>query len=102
MSDSPLIGTSPAIQELRERIERVGPTNLPVLLIGETGTGKELVARALHDASRRKGQFVPVDCAAISKMLVESELFGHERGSFTGANRTREGMQQLGSNVIPR
>ena len=87
-----LLGDSDAILALRERIDRIAPTPLPVLLGGETGTGKEVAARALHDASGRPGPFVPVDCAAMSTTLVETELFGHERGAFTGAHQRREGL----------
>lgn len=86
------IGESPSVRTLRERLRAVATTPLPVLLIGETGTGKEVAARVIHDASGRTGAFVPVDCAAISASLVESELFGHERGAFTGADRRREGL----------
>jgi DNA-binding NtrC family response regulator len=88
----PLIGESKALESVRFQISRVAPTPLPVLIHGETGTGKEVTARALHDASGRNGPFVPVDCAALSPQLVESELFGHERGAFTGANQAREGL----------
>ncbi|MBK8479986.1 MAG: sigma-54-dependent Fis family transcriptional regulator [Proteobacteria bacterium] len=81
-----LVGNDPALQRVRERIARFGPTQLPVVIVGETGTGKELVARALHDASaRREGPFEAVNCAAIPHELAESELFGHARGAFTGA-----------------
>ncbi|TNE85650.1 MAG: sigma-54-dependent Fis family transcriptional regulator [Deltaproteobacteria bacterium] len=86
------IGESPSVRTLRERLKAVATTPLPVLLIGETGTGKEVAARVLHDQSGRTGAFVPVDCAAISPTLVESELFGHERGAFTGADRRRDGL----------
>lgn len=92
-SDTPrLLGTSPAIARLRRRLEQVAPTPLPVLLSGETGTGKEVAARTIHDLSGRRGPFVPIDCAALSQSLVETELFGHERGAFTGANQRREGL----------
>ena len=80
------------MQRLRQRVEHVASTPLPVLVTGETGTGKEVVARLLHDASGRAGTFVPVDCAALSHTLIESELFGHERGAFTGASHRREGL----------
>ena len=88
-----IVGRSRAMQEVLERVVRVAPTDATVLVSGESGTGKELVARALHLASRR-GQraFIPVNCAAITETLLESELFGHAKGSFTGATRARRGM----------
>jgi two-component system response regulator HydG len=88
-----IVGRSPAIQEVIERIVRVAPTDATVLITGESGTGKELVARALHVGSRRGEEpFVPVNCAAITETLLESELFGHARGAFTGASRARRGL----------
>ncbi len=88
----PIVGRSRALRRLLEEIERAGPTPARVLIQGEHGTGKELVARALHAASpRRAGPFVAVNCAAIPEELVESELFGHERGAFTGATQARRG-----------
>ncbi len=88
-----IVGRSAAIQEVLDRVVRVAPTDATVLLTGESGTGKELVARALHVASRRGDRpFVPVNCAAITETLLESELFGHARGAFTGATRARRGM----------
>ena len=88
-----LVGASLAIQRLRESIERVAPVNSTVLLQGESGTGKELVARELHAQSARAiGPFVPVNCAAVSPELIESELFGHAKGAFTGATRARDGL----------
>jgi len=87
-----LIGRSPAMQRLYRTIEKVGATDATVLIAGESGTGKELVARTLHQTSRRAGgPFVAVNCAAIPETLIESELFGHERGAFTGAHRRRPG-----------
>ena len=87
-----LIGDSPAMRTLFDWIERVAPSDVPVLIHGETGTGKELVARALHEESRRAGgPFVAENCAAVPANLLESELFGHKRGSFTGAVADREG-----------
>ncbi|MGH7098685.1 MAG: nitrogen regulation protein NR(I) [Stellaceae bacterium] len=83
----PLIGRSPAMQEVYRLITRLMGTDLSVLLIGESGTGKELVARALHDYGKRRGKsFVAINMAAIPRELIESELFGHEKGAFTGAN----------------
>jgi DNA-binding NtrC family response regulator len=88
-----LVGQSAGMRAVRERIARVAPTEATVLILGETGTGKELVARAIHNSSRRAGKpFVPVNCAALSETLLESELFGHERGAFTGADRARQGL----------
>ncbi len=86
-----LVGESPAMAELRTLITRVGPTEAVVLIQGETGAGKERVARALHLASGRRGRFVAINCAAIPATLLESELFGHERGAFTGASTRRLG-----------
>ena len=88
----PMIGRSAPMQEVYRLLARVVPTDLPVLILGESGTGKELVARALHDlGGRAAGPFVAVNMAAIPRELIESELFGHERGAFTGAAGTREG-----------
>lgn len=86
-----LVFADPASQRLLEYIERLAPSEAPVLIIGETGTGKELVARHIHLLSGRKGPFLAVNCGAISDHLAESELFGHEAGSFTGATGRREG-----------
>jgi formate hydrogenlyase transcriptional activator len=81
-----LIGSSPAFRQVLDGISMVAPVDSPVLLLGETGTGKELIARAIHEASpRRKQRFIAVNCAAIPAGLLESELFGYERGAFTGA-----------------
>ena len=90
---SEIYGDSPAIGEVRERIARVAPTSATVLITGETGTGKELVARAIHRNSPRAAKpFVAVNCAAFTETLLESELFGHEKGAFTGADRQRQGL----------
>ena len=87
-----LVGQSPVMQQLRQLIETAGPTNSRVLIGGENGTGKELVARAIHQHSTRTGRpFVAVNCAAIPETLIESELFGHEKGSFTGATSMKRG-----------
>lgn len=88
-----IVGGSPAMEAVRRQIAQVAPTNASVLVLGETGTGKELVARAIHRASRRSGEpFIAINCAAMPEGLLESELFGHEKGSFTGADRVREGL----------
>ena len=88
-----ILGTSRAIQELKTRIARVSPTNATVLITGETGSGKELVARAIHKQSLRAGNsFVAINCAGFQETLLESELFGHERGAFTGADRSHQGL----------
>jgi two-component system nitrogen regulation response regulator NtrX len=87
-----MVGNSRALKEVQETIDKVGPTPARVLITGENGTGKELVARAIHDRSPRKGQpFIEVNCAAIPSELIESELFGHMKGSFTGAFADRAG-----------
>ena len=88
----PLLGQSPAFLALAEQISRVAPLDRPVLVIGERGTGKELVAARLHFLSRRwDGPFVKLNCAALAETLLESELFGHEAGAFTGAVKRRGG-----------
>ncbi len=90
--ESPLVGTSPALAKLKEGIVRIAPVPSPALIVGESGTGKELVARELHRlGANPKGPFVAINSAALPHELVESELFGHERGAFTGANVTRKG-----------
>jgi DNA-binding NtrC family response regulator len=87
-----LLGSSAAIQAVYDQIGRVAPTVATVLITGESGTGKELVARTLHDLSHRhKAPFLAVNCGAISPQLIESEMFGHEKGSFTGATREHKG-----------
>jgi two-component system response regulator HydG len=88
-----MIGASPALKRLVELIERVAPTRATVLVTGETGTGKELVARAVHDCSdRARRPFIPINCSALPETLLESELFGHVKGAFTGAATARRGL----------
>ncbi len=87
-----IIGNDPSVKQLAELIDRVAPSSAAVAIFGESGTGKELVARAVHNRSARAERpFIPVNCAAISKELIESELFGHEKGAFTGAMNARKG-----------
>lgn len=87
-----LYGASPSMQALYDKMARVAPTSATVLLIGDSGTGKELAARTIHDLSKRKrAPFLAINCGAISPQLIESELFGHEKGSFTGADRQHKG-----------
>lgn len=91
-----LVGESQAIRQVFSLIQRVAPTDATVLIAGENGTGKELVAHAIHEASaRRTGPFVPINCGAIPETLLENELFGHERGAFTDAHRMREGKLEI-------
>jgi DNA-binding NtrC family response regulator len=93
-----LVGSSPQMREIFTLIEQIAPSNVSVLISGESGTGKELVARTLHDLSpRRTKPFVAVNCAAIPETLIESEIFGHEKGSFTGAIERRPGCFELAS-----
>jgi len=95
-SDSKLFGNSPVMQQVYTLINQVAPTKATVLVTGESGTGKELAARAIHKASNRHNQpFVSINCAAIPEGLMESELFGHERGAFTGADQKRKGKFEL-------
>ncbi|MGE5623088.1 MAG: sigma-54-dependent transcriptional regulator, partial [Bacillota bacterium] len=87
-----MLGAAPAMQKLYNHIGRVAPTEATVLLLGESGTGKELAAQTIHELSlRQKHPFLPVNCGAISPQLIESEIFGHEKGSFTGADRQHKG-----------
>ena len=91
-----IVGNSPALEAVLEQVERVGPTDSTVLIQGETGTGKELIAQAIHNVSRRYGRpYVKLNCAAIPFDLLESELFGHERGAFTGAIAQKVGRFEL-------
>jgi DNA-binding NtrC family response regulator len=91
-----LIGETPGMQQVRRLIDTIAPTDASVMILGETGTGKELVARSLHDKSRRADRaFIPVNCGALPENLVESELFGHRKGSFTGADTNRKGLFEV-------
>ena len=95
-TENEILGGSPSTEQLRKLIRRVAQTDATVLIQGENGTGKELVARALHkNSSRKDGPFIKLNCAALPENLVESELFGHEKGSFTGATNKREGRFEL-------
>jgi two-component system, NtrC family, response regulator PilR len=91
-----IIGSSPAIEEVRQLVEKVAPARTTVLVTGESGTGKEVVARAIHAKGERREQpFVAINCGAIPEGLIESELFGHEKGSFTGASETKAGLFEV-------
>jgi two-component system, NtrC family, response regulator HydG len=87
-----ILGATPAMRDLYERIERIAPLHVPILVLGETGSGKERVAHEIHERSGRKGRLFPINCAALTPELLESELFGHERGAFTGALEARKGL----------
>ena len=91
-----LVGETPSMQSVRRLIDTIAPTDASVMILGETGTGKELIARNLHDKSNRAGHaFIPVNCGALPENLVESELFGHRKGSFTGADAHRKGLFEV-------
>lgn len=91
-----LVGETPAMLEVKRLIETVAPTEATIMILGETGTGKELIARNLHDRSHRAGgPFIPVNCGALPENLVESELFGHRKGAFTGADTNRKGLFEV-------
>ena len=96
--DQKIVGSAVSMIKLKQLISAVAVSDAPVLVLGETGTGKELVAEAVHSASGRRGEFVPVNCAAIPSELLESELFGHEKGAFTGADRQRIGLIEQANN----
>jgi DNA-binding NtrC family response regulator len=96
---SGLIGKSPTIEQIHHLIGKVAPTDSTVMILGETGTGKELVARAIHARSpRHDGPFVAINCGSLPESLLESELFGHVRGSFTGADRDKRGLFEVAEN----
>ena len=97
MSNNELVGQSAAMRDVRRLIEISAPAKTTVLVLGETGTGKELVARSVHAQSARKGQLISINCSAIPADLLESELFGYEKGAFTGAERTRHGRFEMAS-----
>jgi DNA-binding NtrC family response regulator len=91
-----LIGETPSMQQVRRLIETIAPTEATVMILGETGTGKELVARSLHEKSDRASRaFIPVNCGALPENLVESELFGHRKGAYTGADTNRKGLFEV-------
>jgi DNA-binding NtrC family response regulator len=93
-----LVGRAPAFRRMLELVARVAPSDATVMLLGESGIGKELVAKAIHDASRRASRpFVAVDCSGLTETLFESELFGHEKGAFTGASMRRIGLVEAAS-----
>ena len=96
LNTSGIIGQSTTLADVFKMLAKVAPTDSTVLVTGESGTGKELLVRALHDTSRRADKpFVPINCGAIPKELLESELFGHEKGAFTNALRSRAGRFEL-------
>jgi len=91
-----MMGSSPLMRGVFDSIRKVAGRDVPILILGESGTGKEMAARAIHRRSARsKGPFVAINCAAIPERLIESELFGHEKGSFTGAHAQRQGRIEM-------
>ncbi|NQT93046.1 MAG: sigma 54-interacting transcriptional regulator, partial [Lentisphaerae bacterium] len=97
-----ILGRSKAIRDVREAVQRFADLDAPLLLTGETGTGKDLVARLIHEiGSRSRAPFIPVNCASLTETLLESELFGHERGAFTGAEKASSGLfEEAGQGTI--
>src|SRR5882762_3528226 len=96
---SGFIGRSPRIAQIRAQLDKLGPRRSPVLIQGESGTGKEVAARALFNAAPR-GQFVPIDCGSLVGPLMESELFGHTKGAFTGATQAKKGLIELANGGV--
>src|SRR5436305_3824544 len=96
-----LVGRSPAMAEVRRMIAKAARSRLPVLLLGESGTGKEVVARAIHNAAPR-GEFVPIDCGSLVGTLMESELFGHTKGAFSGGVESKKGLVELADGGIAK
>ena len=97
MSDNELIGQSAVMRDVRRLIDIAAPAKTTILVLGSTGTGKELVARSIHKISARKGDLISINCSAIPAELLESELFGYEKGAFTGAEKTRQGRFEMAS-----
>ncbi|MCD6505589.1 sigma 54-interacting transcriptional regulator [Candidatus Poribacteria bacterium] len=96
-----IIGVSEAIRETRDMVRKMAGSDIDVLILGETGVGKELVAKTIHRMSRRSAKpFIPIDCGLLPKTLAEEELFGHVKGSFTGAISTKEGLVQTADGGI--
>ena len=91
-SESSIVGQSLAIRRTRQLIERIAPKSTTILIEGETGTGKELVAREIHSLSGRSGKFVPLNCGSVPMELLESEMYGHTKGAYTGAHEARDGL----------
>ena len=95
---APVLGIAPAMAPVRAMLEQVAPSDVSILIHGETGTGKELLARAIHERSPRSDHpFVAINCGALPEQLLESELFGHKKGAFTGASEDRKGLCELAS-----
>src|SRR5437773_11736825 len=96
--DTKIIGTTPKMVDVYKKVAKISRIEAPVLVVGESGSGKELVARALHaNSARRAAPFIVINCGAVTETLLESELFGHERGSFTGATAPRKGLLESGA-----
>ena len=97
MSENELVGQSVEMRDVRRLIDIAAPSKTTILVLGASGTGKELVARSIHKLSARKGELVSINCSAIPAELLESELFGYEKGAFTGAEKTRKGRFEMAS-----